>query len=768
MKTLSFVSPQSYQAKVNGGFTFSLAAKRQGKVKQFKTRSASETHHQRWVQMELLLAKLVEAGFVIDQDWEATLCSFITLYESNSDLLKIKQALPAKGEPLDENATLNAIANLGYYCRTYKPSNGPIDDRLWPALWISTKAKNYFILGRNDSNNLKVFDISKRQITVINDDEVNSGKIWLFSVYEEQRQATSKFRRNASNLSWFRALLQRFKPIYIQLFVAGFILNLIALAAPLFIMVVYDKVVGTGAIETLPMLAFGAALAILLEWKLREVRSRGLSWLAGRLDNIVSNRIFSHLLGLSPALIEKASVASQIARIKTFESIRDFFCGSAFLSFLELPFVIIAITAVSVVAGSLAWVPVAMTLAFLALFKIMHRKIKVAIRLAAKATSARQQFVLETFEKREEIRICGLHEKWQQKFRHLSGREAMSHFRLNWQGQISETFAHGLTLIAVVATLGIGVKLIWAGEISSGALVASMILIWKILTPFYSLCTMIARFEQLRNSIDQINDLMDIKSEAEEAKSFSRLPVISGGLSFHHVGFRYSAESDEVFKNLSFTVEPGDLVVITGDNGSGKASILKLIQSMHLATSGAIRIDGFDIRQLNTLDLRARIAYVPKNPYFFEGTIRENLSFANITATETQMINALKMSDAWDEIYSLPKQLDTVIGNQGGMKICRNLALRISLARGYLHPSKILLIDELPSSLLNSRTGELLRAYLDKQKGHRTVIICTYRHDYMKLSNIIINLKGLADPLVRTRKIDTDKALNFIKKSQVA
>src|SRR5690606_37489999 len=100
------------------------------------------------------------------------------------------------------------------------------------------------------------------------------------------------------------------------------------------------------------MLCVGVSLAIVFEFFLRQIRSKGLSWLSGRMDNIVGNKIFSHLIGLSPTLIERASVSSQIARIKTFESIRDFFSGSVFLSLLEIPFVIIAVVVIYAIAGS--------------------------------------------------------------------------------------------------------------------------------------------------------------------------------------------------------------------------------------------------------------------------------------------------------------------------------------------------------------------------------------------------------------------------------
>ncbi|MAR56975.1 MAG: hypothetical protein CMM93_07310, partial [Rickettsiales bacterium] len=456
-------------------------------------------------------------------------------------------------------------------------------------------------------------------------------------------------------------------------------------------------------------------------------------------------------IGLSPTLIESASISAQIARIKTFEAVRDFFSGSAFLSFLEAPFMLLAVAAVAFIAGPLVFVPLAMLAGYLCLFLWARSRIRVTIRLAAKASSARQQFTIESFEKLSVIRGHGLADKWQEKFRHLSGREMMVHFQLGWLGMVTESLAHALTVLAVVATVGFGVHLIWAGVMSSGALVASMILVWRILTPFYSLCTMVPRLEQLRNSVQQVNQLMDIETEAEQARSFSQLPSLKGAISFHRVCLRYGEEGDVVFDDLTFEAKPGDLIAITGGNGTGKASVLKLIKILSRPSDGIIRIDDFDVRQLDAPALRRQIAYVPKTPHFFHGSIAQNLRYANPMASETDIQNALELADADQEIMALPQGLDTIIGMHDAHQLTSSLATRLSLARAYLQPSAILLIDELPNSLLSDKAGRNLKEYLARSKGRRTILLCTYREDFMKLADSIVWLRGAERPVVGSR-----------------
>lgn len=706
-----------------------------------------------WSMMNLL-EQAGRKNFVENGLWEKCLCALIMTLRPKCNVRQILESLPHNGyetdKKMDEADTLNTMAHLGYFARSVTCTLDEIDRRLLPCLFITNKGEPFIVLGETSQEQLKFYDPNSLIVTEVPPKSSGAGRIWFFQPYDEHRAVTSKFMRTGTGQSWFRALLSRFEDTLIQVMATGFMLNLVALGTPLFIMLVYDRVIATASLDILPMITLGALLAIGFEWVLRRIRSKGLSWLAGRLDNMVGNKIFAHLIGMPPALIERASVASQIARIKTFEAVRDFFSGSVFLSLLELPFVIIAVLAIAFIAGPLVFIPLGIAVLYVMLFAIVRSKVKVAIRLAAKASSARQQFTIETFEKIEGIRIHGLSRKWQEKFRHLSGREMVAHFHMNFLGMIAETCAHALTIIAAVATVGFGAHLIWDGSLSTGALVASMILVWRVLTPFYSLCTMIPRLEQLRNSIIQVNTLIDLDTEVEQAKTASRLSKLKGRVAFDHVEMRYGEDSDAVFSNLTFKAMPGDFVAITGNNGTGKTSILALIKGLYTATEGSVRIDGFDIRQLDAPDLRHQISYVPQKPDFFHGSIAENLRFANPLASTEELEKALELADAWADVQAMPKGLETLIGPHSQNNLTSSLSIKLSLARAYLQQSSILLIDELPGLLLETKAGENLKSYLERIKGKRTVIMTTYREDFMKQADAVVVLRGRDHPVCGT------------------
>lgn len=679
--------------------------------------------------------------------WSKVLCGLIFAVNPGCRIHKINEALPYGLETFGRTATLEAMANLGFSAHRMFMAPQDVDERLKPCLYIRGHNRPCILLPGN-----RIYDASAGAVADGPGSDAPVGEIMVFQTFSEQSDPTSRLMRATTNLKWFRALFERFRSAIIMIFLTGLFLNLLALAAPLFIMVVYDRVISVNSLETLPMLAVGAMIAVGAEWGLRALRSRHLSWLACRLDNLVSNRVFAHLLHLSPRLIEGAPVQSQVARLKTYESVRDFFSSPMFLSVVELPFTLIALSVIAIIAGPLALVPVAFMFLYGLLFYEMWRRVRVSLRLAAQAGSARQRFIIDTVEKVEDIRAGGLTEIWSAKFRQVNGREAMAHFRLNWLGMVGETLANALTIFAAVSIIGFGALMVWAGELSTGAMVASMILVWRVLNPFYSLCTMVPRLDQLRNSIRQINQLMDLDTEEQASRTLARPRQVAGRLDFLNVGMGYGEGDDPIFTGLSFEAKPGEIVAITGENGAGKSTLLKLAKGLYRPTSGVIRLDGFDIRQMDPLELRRRIAYIPQSPSFFYGTIAENLRFANPLVGQREMEIALQQACAYEEVMALPHGLDTKIGGLDGAHLSSSLTLRLSMVRAYLHDAPILLIDELPNSLLTDEVGRFLMGGLIRNRKERTTLIISYRLDILKMADKIIWLRTGEAPLAGMRE----------------
>ena len=672
--------------------------------------------------------------------WISAFCAISISLNKDCRVLEAMESLPPTAENFDKTDMLNALAQMGHYARSVRTTIADIDERLLPCLFIpDDEDKPPVVIFKSNENTPVFYNCTQAKILPIKKNRTEKiGTLWLFQPYDQHRQATSRFIRQGTGHSWFRALLGRFSTTFWHIVIVGLILNIVALGPPLYMMAVYDKIISPSDLDSLPAITGGVVIALLAEYALRRTRSRALSWLSARLDNIVGNRIFQHLLGLPPSLVERASVAAQIARIKTFESVRDLFSGPIFLSFLEAPYVILAVLIMAAIAGPLAAVPLLMLIAYGALFALMRHGIKSVIRLAAKSSSARQQFTLETFEKLPGIHANGLSKIWAKKYDDLSSREIVMNFQLAWLGTVAETCAQGLTLLSAVATVGFGVHLVWQGDISTGALIASMMLVWRILNPFYSLCAMIPRLEQLRNSIVQVNDLMELETETDATRTGARLPQLKGNIVFSNATLRYATENEPAIVESNLVIPAGGIIAVTGRNGSGKTSLLKMIKGMYTPQEGAVRVDGFDLRQLDPVYLRRHIAYVPQRPEFYSGTLQENIRLARPLATDSDIIHALKLADAWRDVSKMPDGLKALLSPE---TIPAGLAARLSLARGYLHGGSILLIDEMPGSLLNDRAGDYLRRYIEKSRGKRTIIFVSQNEYFQQIADGLIDLR---------------------------
>ena len=246
--------------------------------------------------------------------WEKFLCEIIISMNPKIRIMDVIESIPHRSFSMDLVGLLNAMANLGYASKKIYIKACDVDHRLMPCLFIPSSQNNAPVILKEKS------------------DSREDGRAIIFSQFDEGQEKTSRVSRKGTGYSWFRGLMERFHTTFGYILLTGFVLNMVALATPIFIMLVYDRVISSNADNILPMLAVGVSLAIIAEWGLRHIRSKSLSWLGGRMDNIVSNRIFEHLMNLAPAYIERASIPSQIARIKTFETIRDFFSGSNYLA----------------------------------------------------------------------------------------------------------------------------------------------------------------------------------------------------------------------------------------------------------------------------------------------------------------------------------------------------------------------------------------------------------------------------------------------------
>lgn len=652
----------------------------------------------------------------------------------NNYAKELIEALPHFSAQIDLIDLRNILATLGYESTPVETRISDLQKELYPALFISDNNRILLLQGLEEE---KVFFYDPDSDSYETTEELNlQGTAYLFTDNHAHQGSNTPELSN----DWFGNLLERFNMMIIHLLGMTFIINLVALLVPLFIMVIYDKVIGAKSAETLPFLITGAAILLTADLGLRYLRAKLLGVTAGRLDYLIGVETFKRMLYLPPLYTERSTVAAQLSRLKQFDSVRDFFTGPSAAIALELPFVILFLTVIGILGGVIALIPLAMVVGFIMLGLFWMPMLNSKIMRAGKARTNKQRIIMQTVAGRKEIKSIGGETVWWERFRENSGESVLSNYQTFLSNNVMNNLAQGMMTFTGVAVLGVGTMQVMAGDMSIGALIAIMALVWRVLSPLQSAFLSFSKFQQTIKAIRQINQLMKLKNERSSGKSGLILEKLIGDIRIERVSFRYGPDRDPALLGVSFQIKPGEMVAISGNTGSGKSTLIKMIAGMYAPQAGSLQLDGMDLRQLNAMDLRRAIAYVPQQIHMFHGTIAQNIRLNNSLATDEQVHNAAAEAGVLDEIMALPEGFNTRIGDTTIDRMPPGFLRSLSMARAFVSPAKILLLDE-PGASLDDESDRRFVEQLKKIKGSRSIIMVSHRPSHIRLADKAILLE---------------------------
>ncbi|THV20581.1 peptidase domain-containing ABC transporter [Peteryoungia ipomoeae] len=656
-------------------------------------------------------------------------------------------AIPAGGLRDDTDTIIAAMANLGFYVSEHRfNADRWIRARL-PVLLTDHRGLLLLVPGGDGEPCLAhVFD-GKNSSEVKTDLEQLEGQAcWIFR-FESAQNPLSSATRTHTTYSWARALLDRFPRVPLVILMLSLALAVTGILFPLSIAVFFGEVIRLSTFQTMPQLVAGLLLLAGFEMVFVLQRAKIASWLASRLEFLVNTSSFAQILRLSPMISERASPTTQAARLRSFESIRDFCSGPTFSALLDLPIALLSLIFVGFLSLSALGILVASIILLLVVFGLTWRKAAVLTSIAADEATEMQRLAIETLDKLDVIRNAGMQDIWCQRIDRIADREQNAQMRLRFAGQVADSIAAAIYTFSIIAVMSISATEVWAGSITGPSLLALVIISLRILLPFQTMCMSVLRFEQIRRSLVQINALMDLPTERQAEREKNRLQPLTGRVSLVNVGFK-AADTRPVFVGLDLEVEPGEVVGIYGANGTGKSTIFKMILGMVDTSLGAVRIDGVDIRQLPLHELRRRVSYVPQQPKLFPGTLRQNLLTANPLASDQHLRRVLETVGLLSTIQGFPNGLDERVTINDEERYSESFRYRFAFARALLINSKIFLIDEISNALLDAEVGQLLMRLLKDFKGKRTVIFISHRSDFLQQADRVVALRYGKVPLV--------------------
>ncbi len=669
-------------------------------------------------------------GFKAISDAAACLVPLLNAIGWRGTPRHLAEALPHFADTLDVDDLVRVLGNLDYPCRVVRTSLSRLDERLFPCIFVPDGGPA-LVVHEGDGESFTVFDGSTGAIAEI-DGRGMSGTAYVVSQAEEPVAP-----HQSKDASWVVSVAKRFHRQVLQLLALTFVTNLLALVMPLFIMVVYDRVIGANSLRTLAFLLIGVALALGCDLALRLIRARLLAYIGARIEMILGCAAFQQLINLPLIMTERTTVGSQLSRLKHFESVREFFTGQLAGVFLDLPFLAIFLLVIALVAGPLVLVPLLLMGVFVGFGAFVVPATQSAVTRAGETRMRRQGFVVEMFSHLRTIKTSAAEASWSERYRNISASCAKANFQAAQVSVLVQTVAQLLMLTAGIATLAFGALRVLDGDMTVGALVACMILVWRVLVPLQVAFLGLTRFEQIKQGLRQFDQLMRLEPERKPGEAGDPHRSLIGRIVFHRVSVRYSPTSEPALLGVDLRVEPGEVVAFTGPNGAGKSTILKLVAGLYHSQAGAVLIDGMDLRQLDPGELRWACASVPQHCDLFHGTIAQNLRLANPTASDEELISAAHGAAILDEILALPDGFETRLTDRLQRQLSNGFKQGLMLARAYVKDAPIYLLDE-PGNHLDVAGDRALMRKLEALRGHATVFVVTHRPSHLRLADRVV------------------------------
>lgn len=534
------------------------------------------------------------------------------------------------------------------------------------------------------------------------------------------------------NDSWFANQIALLRRPFFTLVALTLGINVFALATPLVTLAVYDFVIRTETPATLLTIAVIAVLAFAGEILVRQARAAHLAREGARFDAALMTRIFSQLLRMPLARTTNAPIAQQLQRLREFESVRSLFTSHLIGAALDAPFALLGLLALLVFTPGLGLAPLVLGLLLAGLALAASPVIKRRVRALAAAQAEQNSLLYESVAKAESLRQLGLERFWSERVREVCWRTAAAKRALASFETGLATLVQSATSLAGLIALTLGAEAVIRGELSIGALVAGMLLIWRVLAPIQIGVLSIQRVQALARTVTQIEHLLRLPRERSQMLPPGGEHALMGAITVEELSARKLNGAGLALRNVNLRIAPGEIVALSGPSGAGKSLLLQQLLELGEAAAGEIAFDGLNLRQLDLARHRAAIGYVPTTPCLLRGSLAQNLRMRAPLASEAEMRRALELAGVSLSDPQLPAGLDTILQAAKAEPLSAALAMKINLAAAYLRRPAIYLLDN-PGAHLDPEGEAALARMLAALRGRATVLLATNRPSQIRL-----------------------------------
>ncbi|MEM9585472.1 MAG: ABC transporter transmembrane domain-containing protein [Pseudomonadota bacterium] len=546
----------------------------------------------------------------------------------------------------------------------------------------------------------------------------------------DNNQAATKIGSVADVTSGFRGLMP-------WLIFATFMSNVMGLATPLLIMVIYDRVIPAQSLDLVLSLIALVLVFLATDAGFRAARSNAIAHMGKETEQKLGLALFRKLMALPLDQIQKSDVEQQLARFKQFEGFRDVFTGQVLTTFLDLPFTLIFFGVLFWLSPSVALLILGLAVIFIiASWYFLPTQQKLGAQ-ASQDRTALQTHVFEAATHQRAIQRLGLEARWQDKNGYLTERAVQSTARATSMHLLTQNIGQTLMAVAGIGAVCIGTLAAMRGDMSFGALIAIMSLVWKILTPLQALYTNIPQIFGYLRSKTQSDRVLAIPEELVRGVAQSHQKTFSGRVSLSGVTQRYDASSVPALSQVTLEIAPQEFAVICGDESSGRTTLLNLAAGFCPPTIGTVQLDDVDIRQIPVDDLRRSVTY--GQPDLFYGTVFQNFRLAAPSLTEADVEDAIRKMGLEEVVGAFPDGLHTRLSEAVRNDLPSSTLHALALARSFARGGSVLMLNEPTVNLDNVRRDALIGS-LKALRGTQTLLIASQDTDVIRMADRFIYL----------------------------
>ncbi|ODB91042.1 hypothetical protein A3195_06345 [Candidatus Thiodiazotropha endoloripes] len=507
-------------------------------------------------------------------------------------------------------------------------------------------------------------------------------------------------------------------------------INTLALAMPMVVLQVYDRIIPHQAMGTFMALMIGMLGVVVLEALLRIFRSAILAWSGARFEHRESMDAMHRVLHTDTLAFNRETSGDYLTRLQSVEEINQFYSGQSMLLLMDFPFVVLFLSLIWFISGELVQIPILLLTIFALISIMLGRQLHNALKARNTTDSRRQNFLIEVLSGIHTVKSMAMEALMLRRYERLQAQSAESIRKLAHINSVVQGFGSTFSQVAMVSFVSFGSLSVISGDLTVGALAAGTMLTGRVLQPGLKAMGLWTQFQSVRLSLDRRQEID--RMPAEISGEYDGPEPLHGDIKVEGIHFRYPGQEQWLLEDLSLEVPAGGSVGITGNNGTGKSTLISIMTGFMHPQQGEVLLDSRNIKTYRQEFLRQQIGFMPQHGMLYEGTILENMTLFREGEAIDQAMELSRELGLGEIIARMPDGLDTQIGGSAVNSLSEGVRQKIVMVRSLIGHPNIILFDDANANF-DIKNDAKLMALIKKMKGSRTLVIVSHRPSFLRI-----------------------------------